>query len=211
MPERGDGSVPEWGEATRRWLDRKWLGRALNVLLWVAVVGFLGYRLWPQVAAALAVGTGSAEAPDFALRTLDGEVVALEDLRGQVVLVNFWATWCPPCRVEMPGFERVYRDRRDEGFIIVGISTDRSGSAGVREFLEQRGVTFPVAMATDAVVRDFGGVRALPTSFLIDREGIVRHQVRGMFAEPALRLAVDRLLREEAGDSHGGSAVPREH
>jgi peroxiredoxin len=169
---------------------------SLNVLLWVLVLGFLGYRLWPQVAAAFALAPGGEQAPAFALQTLDGDPVSLEALRGQVVLVNFWATWCPPCRVEMPGFERVYRDRREQGFVIVGISTDRTGTAAVREFLQARGISFPVAMATGAVVRDFGGVRALPTSFLIDREGRVRHEVRGYFAEPALRLAVDRLLAE---------------
>jgi peroxiredoxin len=175
---------------------RRWLRLSLEVALWVLVLGFLGYRLWPQVAAAVAIGGRSDEAPSFSLRTLDGESVSLEELRGQVVLVNFWATWCPPCRLEMPGFERVYRDRREKGFIVVGISTDRTGEATVRQFLEARGITFPVTMASGEVVRDFGGVRALPTSFLIDRQGRVRHVVSGIFAEPALRLAVDRLLAE---------------
>lgn len=168
----------------------------LDAVLWLLVLGFLGYRLAPQLAAALAVGGGEEPAPSFALRTLAGDTVSLEALRGQVVLVNFWATWCPPCRVEMPGFERVYREKKDDGFIIVGVSTDRAGAGVVREFLEARGITFPVAMAAGGVARDFGGVHALPTSFLIDRQGRVRHEVRGLFAEPALRRAVERLLAE---------------
>ncbi len=168
-------------------------------LAWILLFGFLGYRAWPQLAAALALGTEGAEAPAFVLRTLEGEEVSLAELRGQVVLVNFWATWCPPCRIEMPGFERVYREKRDQGFTIVGISTDVTGPWVVTEFLRSREITFPVAMASVQVRRDYGGVHALPTSFLIDREGRIRHQVTGLFAEPALRRAVEHLLAEEPG------------
>jgi cytochrome c biogenesis protein CcmG, thiol:disulfide interchange protein DsbE len=180
------------------------LGVPLEALLWLLVLGLVGYRLWPQVAAAFALRPMGEEAPAFVLETLEGEAVSLEQLRGQVVLVNFWATWCPPCRVEMPGFERVYRDRRADGFTIVGVSTDR-GRRVVDEFVGARDLTFPIAMATGGIVADFGGVRALPTSFLIDRSGRVRHEVRGYFAEPALRLAVDRLLAEEPGGPEAGA------
>jgi len=124
-----------------------------------------------MVEAASGAGGGNVPAPPFALETLNGEPVSLESLRGKVVLVNFWATWCPPCRVEMPGFQRVWEDRRDEGFVILALSADRGGNRIVHEFLDDRGITFPVAMATGTVIRDFGGVRAYPTSFLIDREG----------------------------------------
>jgi peroxiredoxin len=178
----------------------------LNALIWLPVLAFLGYRIWPQVAAAFAFSGGAEEAPAFILETLDGDTVSLEALRGEVVLVNFWATWCPPCRVEMPGFERVYRDKREQGFTIVAISTDRTGTDPVRDFLAARELTFPAAMATTDVVREFGGVRALPTSFLIDRQGRIRHQVSGYFAEPALRLAADRLLREEPEPSVAAGA-----
>jgi peroxiredoxin len=182
------------------WLDRIPVG----ALLWVLILGFVGYRMWPQVAAALALGSGGQQSPALALETLQGDSISLEALRGEVVLVNFWATWCPPCRVEMPGFERVYREKHEEGFTIVGISTDRAGTGTVRTFLEERGITFPVAMASGTVVQDFGGVRTLPTSFLIDRQGVVRHEVRGIFAEPALRSAVNRLLAEEPVTRAGG-------
>jgi cytochrome c biogenesis protein CcmG, thiol:disulfide interchange protein DsbE len=163
---------------------------------WILLLGFLGYRIAPQVQAAFGVGAGDSEAPAFALNTLGGETVSMDGLRGRVVLVNFWATWCPPCRIEMPGFQRVYEDRRDEGFVVLGLSTDRGGEGVVRGFLSDRDLTFPVAMATGQVVQDFGGVRALPTSFLIDREGRIRQEIRGYFAEPALRMAVNHLLAE---------------
>lgn len=167
--------------------------------MWILILGLLVYRIGPQVKAAFGAGAGDSAVPAFALRSLDGELVSTDDLRGKVVLVNFWATWCPPCRFEMPGFQRVYADKRDEGFVIVGISTDRAGEGVVREFLEERGITYPVVMATGSVVRDFGGVRALPTSYLIDRNGIIRQEVTGIFAEPTLRMAVNRLLAEPAG------------
>jgi cytochrome c biogenesis protein CcmG, thiol:disulfide interchange protein DsbE len=171
---------------------------SLGSVGWILLLGFLAYRISPQVKAAFGAGAGDSMAPAFAARTLDGEPVSLEALRGQVVLVNFWATWCPPCRIEMPGFQRVYEARADLGFVVIGISTDRAGEGVVREFIHSRSLTFPVAMASGQVVRDFGGVRALPTSFLIGRDGTIRQEVKGFFAEPALRMAVDRLLAEPA-------------
>jgi cytochrome c biogenesis protein CcmG, thiol:disulfide interchange protein DsbE len=168
----------------------------LEPLLWIAALAFIGFRVWPQLAAAAGVGGVGTPAPSFAVTTLDGRSMALDDLRGQVVLLNFWATWCPPCRVEMPGFQAVYDKHRERGFTIVGVSTDLRGQDHVREFLEERSITYPIAMATASVVRDYGGASALPTSFLIDRRGNIRHHVRGYFAETTLNAAVERLLAE---------------
>ena len=172
----------------------------LSGIVWILLIGFVAYRMAPQVKAAFGASPGVEVAPSIVLHTLDGEPVTLEQYRGQVVLVNFWATWCPPCRIEMPAFQRVYEARRDEGFVILALSTDAGGSGAVRDFLEERGLTFPAAMATQASVQAFGGVRALPTSFLIGRDGRVRQEVSGIFLEPALRMAVGRLLDEPAPD-----------
>ncbi len=136
-------------------------------------------------------------APDFQLTTLDGVPVTRDSLRGKVVLLNFWATWCPPCRIEMPGFQRVHDEYVDRGFTVLGVSTDAAGRRPVLDFLRDRKITYPVAMATGRMVNDYGGARVLPTSFLMDREGRVRHEVRGYFAEIALRKAVGRLLDED--------------
>ena len=179
---------------------RRWRAAlpSLETVGWIAVLLFLAFRVWPQLAAAM--GTADPEtsppAPGFEAVGLDGAPVSLDSLRGQVVLVNFWATWCPPCRLEMPGFQSVYEKRRAEGFTIVGLSTDVGGDAPVRAFLEERGITYPVAMSNPALVRAYGGVPALPSSFLIDRQGRIRHEVRGMFTEIALDQAVARLLAE---------------
>ena len=189
-------------------LLRKMPGISPGSVGWILLLGFLAYQIAPQVKAALGIGGGDSTAPSYVAQSLDGEPISLEGLRGQVVLVNFWATWCPPCRFEMPGFQRVYEDRKDQGFVILGISTDQAGERVVREFLAERGITYPVTMATGQVIRAFGGVSAYPTSFLIDREGRIRQEVKGIFAEPALRMAVDNLLEEPAPEVVGIGGAP---
>jgi peroxiredoxin len=173
---------------------RSWLRRSLDIGLWVVLLGVIAWRFGPQVGAALGISPGTTPAPAFAVQTLDGDWVELSDLRGKVVLVNFWATWCPPCRVEMPGFQRVWEDYRDQGFVIVGLSVDRGVRSDVARWVGDRGLTFPIAFAPGAVVRSYGGANVLPTSILIDREGRIAHRVEGYYAEPALRAAVRRLL-----------------
>jgi cytochrome c biogenesis protein CcmG/thiol:disulfide interchange protein DsbE len=177
---------------------------SLEAIAWALLLTVLGWRMWPQVAAAVGVDSSSERAPAFALTTLAGERVVSDSLRGKVVLVNFWATWCPPCRIEMPGFQQVYERHHAQGLEVLGVSTDALGGRHVADFLAERGVTYPVAMASGGISRDFGGITTLPTSFLIDREGRIRHQVRGYFSEVALERAVVRLLAEPAD---GG--VPR--
>jgi thiol-disulfide isomerase/thioredoxin len=172
--------------------------RGLDVLLWGVVLTLLAWRVGPQAAAALGVGAPDSDAPALAVTTLDGDEVSRAGLRGQVVLVNFWATWCPPCRMEMPGFQRVRDSRRERGLVVLGLSNERGAEPGVRAFLGERGITYPVAVTGPEAAEAFGGVRALPTSILPDRRGRVRHRVEGFFAEPALRQAVDRLLAESA-------------
>lgn len=169
---------------------------AVDAVLFVLLLVLLYQRALPQASAALGFGGSSEPAPEFALRSLTGETVSLESLRGQVVLVNFWASWCPPCRVEMPGFERVYRERADEGFVIVGIATDVIAEDRIRAFVAEHDITYPILLADPRVIREYGGIKALPESFLIDRAGRIRHRVIGYFAEPALRSAVNRMLED---------------
>src|SRR5690606_8410708 len=169
---------------------------AVDVALLLAVLVLLYQRALPQASAALGFGATSQPAPLFTLESLDGDSVSLAALRGRVVLVNFWASWCPPCRVEMPGFERIYRERADDGFVIVGIATDVNARARIRAFLTEHDITYPTLLATPTVIRAYGGIDALPESFLLDREGRIRHRVIGFFAEPALRAAVNRMLEE---------------
>lgn len=169
---------------------------ATTVLLWGGLLGFAAHQAWPQAAAALGIGTLGLQAPSFSVTTLEDKPISMEKLRGKVVLVNFWTTWCGPCRSEMPGFEQVYQDMRDRDFVILGLSTDKEGRGVVQHFVTEQGITFPVAMATEEIIQDFGNIQTLPTSFLIDRAGRIRHTVTGRFASTALRLAAERLLKE---------------
>jgi cytochrome c biogenesis protein CcmG/thiol:disulfide interchange protein DsbE len=172
------------------------LVRVVEVSLWLGVAGLFLWRIAPQVEAAAGWNAGGTSAPAVTLDMLDGRALRLPDLRGQVVLVNFWATWCPPCRAEMPGFQKVYDAKRAAGFTVLGISMDELPRRDVAGFLHDHAITYPVAMATRDAVVAFGGINSFPTSFLIDRQGRVRYTVQGIFAEPTLRAAVDRLLAE---------------
>ncbi len=170
--------------------------RYVEYAVWIGLLAFVAVRLWPQVAAVVGAGRPGELAPDLVVESLEGERLSLSELRGSVVLVNFWATWCPPCRVEMPGFQSIYEDYRDEGFVILGLSTDVGSGRAVREFLAEREIDYPVAQVGEAEKRAFGGVPLLPTSILVDRDGFIRHRVEGFFAPPALRAAVRRLVNE---------------
>lgn len=175
---------------------RRRLIMGVDAVLLVIVALLLYQRALPQASAALGFASSNEPAPPFTLATLDGDSVSLSDLRGRVVLLNFWASWCPPCRIEMPGFERIYRERAGDGFTILGIATDVHATASIRAFLDEHDITYPTLLARPSVIRAYGGIDALPESFLLDREGRIRHHVIGYFAEPALRAAVDRMLED---------------
>ncbi len=179
-----------------------------EAIIWIAIGVFAGHRLWPQVAAATGVPTMDKPAPAFQLTTLDGHVITSDQLRGKVVLLNFWASWCPPCRFEMPGFESVYEKQKDNNFVVIGVSMDNIGPADVNRFLAENHITYPVAMATGPIVEAYGNVDLLPTSFLIDKEGNIRNEVQGIFASVALAQAVDRLLAEPGPVASLGDVRP---
>jgi thiol-disulfide isomerase/thioredoxin len=179
-------SHPAWRTALR------WGERAL----WAGVFIFLAIRLGPQIGALTGIGPALGSAPEVRFTTLEGAQVGPEDLQGKVVVVNFWATWCPPCRLEIPALQKLYQERQSDDVLVIGLSTDNASRATVQAFLAERGVTYPVGMATPELRRGFGGISALPTTFILDREGVIQHRVFGFFAPPAMRAAVNRLLDE---------------
>jgi len=109
-------------------------------------------------------------AEDFIVALLRGETLSLREQRGKAVMINFWATWCLPCREEMPAMERLYRRHRERGFVLLAVSVDTDASL-VRPFLEQHKLTFPVTLDAKMDLANTYGVRALPSSFLVDRQG----------------------------------------
>ncbi len=117
-------------------------------------------------------------APDFALQTLDGQTLQLSDLQGQAVVLNFWASWCPPCRAEMPELEQAYQDNKDQGLVVLGVNQGEQ-QAIADAFMQRFALTFPVVLDQELVASRYYKVNSLPTTFFIDRNGIIRGQVTG--------------------------------
>jgi peroxiredoxin len=136
-------------------------------------------------------------APNFQLRDLDGHLVALSDMRGKVVLLNFWATWCGPCRVEMPAMEKLYRTFLRKDFEILAVSTDAQGELVTRPFQQENRLTFPILHDADYIVGLTYGARTLPMTFMVDREGVIRHQIFGArdWGAPEARQLVQMLMK----------------
>ena len=119
------------------------------------------------------------EAPNFHLRDLQGRTMSLSQFRGKVVLLNFWATWCGPCRIEMPAMERLSRTVSRKDFEILAVSTDPQGAAVTRPFQQDMGLTFPILHDPDMRTGLTYGTRTLPLSFMVDRQGVVRKKIFG--------------------------------
>lgn len=130
-------------------------------------------------------------APDFVLQFPDGTTTRLSNWQGQPVVLNFWATWCAPCKEEMPEFVAAYERYRDEGLVVVGVNAQETASQAA-PFMQQYGMTFPVALDERGDIQQLYNVRGLPTSVFIDREGRVVERWAGLLSAPAL----DELLAE---------------
>jgi len=136
-------------------------------------------------------------AQDFELEAIDGSTFRLADHAGYVVVINFWATWCAPCREEIPDFIELSNDFSDEGLRFVGVSIDEVGEGVVRDFVAEFDISYPIAMDADSVAARYGGHYAVPTTFVVGRAGRIRHRVIGKVAGSTLRPILERLLREE--------------
>lgn len=137
-------------------------------------------------------------APDFALPTPDGETVRLSDLRGRPVLLNFWATWCPPCKIEMPDIEALYQKYKDQGFTVIAIDQQESPAA-VQDYFDEMGLSFQPVIDSTGEVFSLYRVVALPTSYFIDAEGIVRFQHRGMMTRQQMENYTSQIMSDSGG------------
>ncbi|MCK6549084.1 TlpA family protein disulfide reductase [Myxococcota bacterium] len=157
----------------------------------------------------ITVATGPAPAgpgqpaPAFASVTPSGQPTALADLRGKVVLLDFWATWCPPCVASMPTLEKLHQTYGPKGFVVLGVNQEAGEEGMVRDFLAKKNITFPSVMDDGHIARDYG-VFTFPTSFLIGRDGVVRSIHRGVAIEARYTGAIEELLAEAAPS--GGAA-----
>ncbi len=137
--------------------------------------------------------TSGLAAPDFTLQDLSGRDVRLSSLKGKVVVVEFWATWCGPCQASIPGMERLYRTYGPKGFVVLAVSLDEGGWDAVRAFAKQEGITYPVLKGTDDVMAEYR-VRAIPTMFLLNRSGKITAHLEGMGYEERLEKDLRALL-----------------
>ena len=148
------------------------------------------------------------EAPEFALKDADGKTVHLSDYRGKVVLLDFWATWCGPCKVEIPWFVDMQRKNKDKGFEVLGVSMDDEGWEAVKPFVARLGVNYRVLIGDDDTAQRYGGVDALPTTFLIDRGGKIAAVHIGLANRRDFEDGIAQLLQDPASAAPGRTALP---
>jgi len=138
------------------------------------------------------------DAPEFTLKDADGKVVRLADYRGKVVLLDFFATWCGPCKIEIPWFTEMERKNKDRGFAVLGVSMDDEGWEVVKPFLAELGVNYRVVIGNDATAQMYGGVDALPTTFLIDQSGKIAAVHVGLASKKDFEDGIQQLLQSPA-------------
>jgi peroxiredoxin len=183
----------------------KWLLAGVVVTLLTAWANFeLGHRS----SAKLVKAAGSAvkddkerkAAPEFELKDADGKTVRLSDYKGKVVLLDFWATWCGPCKIEIPWFIDFERKYKDKGFAVIGVSMDEEGWTVIKPFVADLAINYRVLQGSDATAQLYGGVDALPTTFLIDRDGKIAATHVGLAGKDDFEDGIKKLVeRPSAG------------
>ncbi|PTY08620.1 hypothetical protein DB347_03320 [Opitutaceae bacterium EW11] len=136
----------------------------------------------------------SEKAPDWKVSDLAGKPLSSADLKGKVVVVDFWATWCGPCVSEIPGYVQLQKKYDEKGLKIVGLSVDQAGPEVVKKFVQAKKINYAIAMADDDVIKAFGSFDAIPTTFVIDREGRIRFKKTGSLPEEEFEAVLKELL-----------------
>jgi thiol-disulfide isomerase/thioredoxin len=144
-------------------------------------------------------------APAFTLATLDGKKVSLSDYKGRPVLVNFWGTWCGPCKIEMPWFEEFHKQYAAQGFEILGLTDDvDAGKDAIAKVVQKTGVTYPILLTDGKVQEAFGGLDYLPVSFYIDRNGIIVEETAGLGGKDEIEAHIKKVIASGAKPAAGG-------
>jgi thiol-disulfide isomerase/thioredoxin len=194
MEKQNRMNIAHFLSDTRRW----------NLFLAAVLLSGVGWivlsRVPPAASRQSTPAPGAREgfsAPDFTLDRLNGGQMTLSEMRGQVVLINIWATWCVPCRIEMPALEQAYQDYRDQGLVVLGVNaTYQDSEKDIAPFIQQFGMTFPILLDRTGRVDQSYEVRGLPTSFFVDRQGMIRYVSIGAMNNAVIRSRIEELVKE---------------
>ena len=182
------------------------------VALVVALMLYFGTHKIHHGAAATPLAAKSSMAPDFTLESLDGKTTKLSDFRGKAVLLNFWATWCSPCKIEMPWFVELQKQYGAQGLQIVGVAMDDASKEDIAKFAKDMGVNYPILIGKESVGDEYGGVPALPESFFIGRDGKVVDKIIGLKGkaeiEDTIKKALETPAASQTATSMASGATP---
>ena len=174
-------------------------------ILAITILGMLAFGKWvdrerhQRTGTSLVGNVQGAQAPDFELVSLDGQKVKLSDFRGKAVVLNFWATWCTPCKTEMPWFVDLQKQYAGDGLLIVGVAMDDTDPQKIAQFASEMGVNYPVLLGTNKVSDEYGDVEYLPTTFYINRQGKIVGKVAGLVGKPEIESDIKKALDSDAG------------
>jgi peroxiredoxin len=177
------------------------------VVLVALMLYFAAHQARRTGGSSAAHNTQPSIAPDFSLESLDGGTMRLSDLRGKAVLLNFWATWCGPCKIEMPWFVDLQNQYRAQGLQIVGVAMDDASKADIKKFAQDMGVNYPILIGKEAVGDQYGGVPALPETFLIGRDGKIVDKIIGLRGKSEIEDSIKKALDTRPASSQA-AVVP---
>jgi peroxiredoxin len=161
------------------------LKRAGKIFLTALLAVLTSSALWAQ--------TEGSNAPEIALKDVSGKYVSIIGLRGSVIILNFWATWCPPCREEIPRLEKLYKEYRAKGLVVLGVSGDDEGT--IKDFASSHSVQYPLLADPGMRAHKLYHISFVPTTFVIDRNGVIRKKIPGELSEADLRKTLQELLK----------------
>jgi len=189
------------------------LRNAIVLIVVIVVVFFMlvaGRRFRNQATPKTTLTTNNiknAMTPDFTLKTIDGKEMKLSDLRGKAVLLNFWATWCGPCKIEIPWFMELEKQYASQGLVVVGVAMDDDAKDVVPKFAQEMKIDYPVLFGTEQVADQYGGVEGLPMTFYIGRDGKIVKRIAGLTSHHDIEESIQDALNTPAGQGQTPHAL----